>query len=240
MHPVPGRPVDICVIEDNADLNALVVKALTESGYTSYGAPSVEAFQRLLLARQPDIFILDLNLPGEDGTSFARRLRSQRSQVGIIMLTARNDMDERRRGYETGADIYLTKPSSIDELLGAVGALSRRILGSTAGTATLPDAGVASLNRRKLVLSGPQGQVRVTAEEADILAAAASQTDGRMSVGQIRDALGRGEDLTKSAIEIKIVRLRKKLAEVGFPDRAITSVRNHGYHLTVACLMDEA
>lgn len=99
MHTAATGQFDICVIEDNADLNALLVQTLQASDYRAYGAPSVEMFERLLLERQPDIFVLDLNLPGEDGTSFARRVRAKRPEAGIIMLTARNDMDERRKGY---------------------------------------------------------------------------------------------------------------------------------------------
>lgn len=239
MHSAVACNFDICVIEDNADLNALLVQTLQASGYRAYGAPSVEAFERLLLERQPDLFVLDLNLPGEDGTSFARRVRSRRPEVGIIMLTARNDMDERRKGYETGADIYLTKPSSIDELLGAVGALARRI-GAAPQTETHATAEGIVLNHRRLELTGPQGRVRLTAEEADILAAAAANPDGRVSIEEIRTALNRGEDLSKSAIEIKIVRLRKKISEAGIEDRAIASVRNQGYHLMVRCELEQA
>lgn len=239
MHTAATGQFDICVIEDNADLNALLVQTLQASDYRAYGAPSVEMFERLLLERQPDIFVLDLNLPGEDGTSFARRVRAKRPEAGIIMLTARNDMDERRKGYETGADIYLTKPSSVDELLGAVGALARRI-GKALPAAGPTEADAITLNHRKLELNGPQGRVRLSAEEADILAAAASRPDGRISIDDIRSALNRGEDLSKSAIEIKIVRLRKKITEVGITDRAIASVRNQGYHLTVRCEVEQS
>lgn len=239
MHTADTGQFDICVIEDNADLNTLLVQTLQASGYRAYGAPSVETLERLLLERQPDIFVLDLNLPGEDGTSFARRVRASRPEAGIIMLTARNDMDERRKGYETGADIYLTKPSSVDELLGAVGALARRI-GKALPSSGPTDADAITLNQRKLELGGPQGKVRLSAEEADILAAAAARPDGRISIEDIRTALNRGEDLSKSAIEIKIVRLRKKITEVGIADRAIASVRNQGYHLTVRCDLEQA
>lgn len=237
MHIVASGPFDVCVIEDNADLNSLLVQTLAASGYTAYGVASVEAFERLLLERKPDLFVLDLNLPGEDGTSFALRLRQSRPDVGIIMLTARNDMDERRKGYETGADIYLTKPSSVDELLGAVRALARRIASAAHAPAPSETSGI-SLNHRKLELSGPQGRVRLSAEEADILAAAAGNSDGRISIEEIRAALNRGDDLSKSAIEIKIVRLRKKISEAGIAERAIASVRNQGYHLTVQCQVE--
>lgn len=237
MPNVIASQFDVLVIEDNADLNSLLVQALHNAGYSARGVHSVEAFHSLALDRQPDLFVLDLNLPGEDGISFAQKLRAARPSVGIVMLTARDAADDRQRGYATGTDIYLTKPSSTAELLGAVGALARRI--GTAAPVEVPEGGVTvTLHLRRLEVSGPRGRSRLTAEEADILALAASTPDGRMTNDEIRAALNRSDDLTKSAIEIKIVRLRKKLTEAGIEDRAIVSVRNVGYQLMMPCTVE--
>lgn len=225
----PTHSLSIAVIEDNGDLNSLIVESLRAEGYDAHGVSSVEEFGRLILERQPDLFILDLNLPGEDGTSFSLRLRTARPSVGIIMLTARDELDDRSNGYRSGADIYLTKPSSIDELLNAIAALTRRLIRTE--PVAIQSGGGMTLDMRRMELSLPSGSVRLSSEEADILALAASRPDGRMSIDDIRQALGRGEDLSKSAIEIKIFRLRKKFAEAGLDERAISNVRGVGYQL---------
>lgn len=230
-------PLAIAVIEDNADLNALLVQSLRAAGYGSHGVASVEAFERSILSRPPDLFILDLNLPGEDGISFARRLREARPQVGIIMLTARDAVDDRSRGYETGADIYLTKPSSIDELLGAVASLARR-LGRPEQAEPNAVGDDITLDQVRLEVTGPRGKVRLSPEEVEILALLAQRPDGQASFDEIRAALRRDDDLSKSAIEIKIFRLRKKIGQVGTADRTITSVRSLGYRLLVPCALD--
>ncbi len=224
-----NRPL-IAVIEDNADLNGILVHALRAAGYAAEGHLTVEDLEAA--EEQPDLYLLDLNLPGEDGLSFARRLRLTRPQAGIVMLTARNEMDQRRRGYDSGADIYLSKPSSVDEILGAIGALSRRL--APAG-APQPDEGqpVLVLSPRRLEITGPGGSVSVTAGEAAVLAHCAADPDGRISLDAFHDAMPDGRDLSKVAIELKIVRLRKKLAGIGFDGRSIGSVRNFGYQLLV-------
>ncbi len=246
----PPRPL-IAVIEDNTDLNGIIVNAIRSAGYAAIGHASVECFEQggVPLAdpgtEPPHIFLLDLNLPGEDGLSFARRLRKSRPGVGIVMLTARNEMDQRRDGYDSGADIYLTKPSSVDEILGALGALTRRIGATTPrdeqgggpmgrfAAAADPAETVLLLSPRKLELSGPNGSVAISATEAALLAHCAANPDGRISIESFADLMPEAGAISKVAIELKIVRLRKKLVAAGFDGRNIGSVRNYGYQLLV-------
>lgn len=226
---MPASPLRIAVVEDNTDLNGLLVNALRSAGFDATGHASVEDFERS--GDRPHIFLLDLNLPGEDGLSFARRLRGSAGDIGIVMLTARNDMDQRRSGYDSGADIYLTKPSSVDEILGALNALGRRLhtQGLTEGDTTAPP--VLTLSPRKLEVTGPAGSVSITAAEAAVLAYCASDPNGRISLAAFGDILPEGAGLSKVAIELKVVRLRKKLAAAGFDGRSIGSVRKYGYQL---------
>lgn len=221
----------IAVIEDNADLNGILVGALQSAGFRAEGYYSVEAFEQA--GSLPAIFLLDLNLPGEDGISFARRLRHSRPAAGIIMLTARNEMEQRKSGYDSGADIYLTKPSSIDEILGALQALARRLFAQG-----LPDSApvrepALRLSPRRLELGGPAGSVSISAGDAALLGHFAADPERRISIEDFNDVLPDGGTLSKVAIELKVVRLRKKLAAVGFDGRSISSVRNYGYQLLV-------
>lgn len=221
----------VAIIEDNADLNGLLVNALRTAGFDASGHASVEAFEAAS-GPAPLIFLLDLNLPGEDGLSFARRLRVSSPDSGIIMLTARDEMDQRRHGYDSGADIYLTKPSSVDEILGALNALTRRLpLGAASRDRAAPAA--LSLNRRRLELTGPSAIVSLGADESEFLSHCAAGPEGRVSLDQIRTFLRDGDALSKVAIELKVVRIRKKLAAAGIEGRCIVSLRNFGYQLLV-------
>lgn len=225
----PTKPL-IAVIEDNADLNGILVNAIRSAGYDAAGHASVEDFERA--GDRPDIFLLDLNLPGEDGLAFARRLRGTRPEAGIVMLTARNEMDQRKHGYDSGADIYLTKPSSVDEILGALGALVRRVLAQSGAPATTETPALL-ISPRKLEIAGPAGRVSISAGEAAVLVHCASDPDNRISIEAFHEVLPDGNGLSKVAIELKVVRLRKKLASIGFDGRSISSVRNYGYQVLV-------
>lgn len=222
--------LSVAVIEDNAVQNGILVNALQGAGFAAVGFDSVESYEAANTPA-PQIFLLDLNLPGEDGLSFARRLRVARPEAGIVMLTARDEMQQRRLGYDSGADIYLTKPSSLDEIIGALTALGRR-LPQTMSTATEAPQSL-TLDRRKLELSGPSGPVSVSVDEAEFLCQCALGPQGCISLDQFRAFLREGETLSKVALELRVVRIRKKLATAGIKGRSIASVRNFGYQLLV-------
>lgn len=235
MPHLAARPLTTIVVEDQDELNELLVSTIRSEGYASRGVRSVEDYELLGGTALPDIFIVDLNLPGEDGLSFAGRVRQKHPEVGIIMLTARSELQHRAQGYENGADIYLTKPSTKDELLGALNALSRRIRPSAP---SVPTTDVV-LNLRRLSLTGPAAVVNLSSEEADLLKLALDCPGGRIGFDDIRSVLNRGEDVSKAALEIKIVRLRKKIAETGLQGRSIASVRNYGYQTLFSCALSE-
>ncbi len=119
--------MNIIVIEDHDALREVTIAALQDMGHVVQGGDCAEALPELLQNFQADIMVLDLNLPGEDGISLAQRLRKSHPEIGIIMVTARIELSDKLRGYESGADIYLTKPTSVEELGAAIQALSRRI-----------------------------------------------------------------------------------------------------------------
>lgn len=235
MPHLAARPLTTVIVEDQDELRELLVSTVQSEGYMSRGVRSVEDYERMGPSVLPDIFIVDLNLPGEDGLSFAGRTRQQHPHVGIIMLTARCELQHRAQGYENGADIYLTKPSTKDELLGALNALARRVR-----TAARPvPATDLVLNLRRLSLTGPATSVNLSSEEADLVKLAMDCPGGRISFDDIRGVLNRGEDISKAALEIKIVRLRKKIADTGLTSRSIASMRNYGYQTLFSCALSD-
>jgi two-component system alkaline phosphatase synthesis response regulator PhoP len=119
------HPGTILIIEDETSIQNVIRTYLENSGYTTLSANDGVTGLQMAAERQPDLIILDLNLPGMDGIEVAARLR-ERSDVYILMLTARSEENDRVAGLRIGADDYLTKPFSPREMVARVEALMRR------------------------------------------------------------------------------------------------------------------
>lgn len=220
--------LNIVVVEDHDALREVIVEALCNMNHNAVGVDCAEALSDEIGAFSIDLLVVDLNLPGEDGISLARRLRNVQPDVGIIMMTARSQISEKLSGYENGADLYLTKPISVEELGAAVGALARRIK-----RCEQERAGVM-LNRAGLFLQGPQGGVSLSAHEAAMLSALARAPGHRLESWQLIESSGKADaDLSKNTLEVQIVRLRKKLMQAGAADQPIKAVRGQGYQLCI-------
>ncbi|MDD3884808.1 MAG: response regulator transcription factor [Gallionella sp.] len=218
-------PLNIIVIEDHDVLREVTVEALQKSGFHVVGLDCAEA-----LADRPveqiDLMIIDLNLPGEDGFSLARRMRENQPDIGIIMLTARNLSADKINGYESGADIYITKPTSQQALTAAINALARRLRNADQGHFGL------QLMLSSLTLSGPQSTVSLSAQEATLLSALARALGHELESWQLIELLGKSpENYGKSNLDVHISRLRKKLSQAGSADNAIRAIRGKGYRL---------
>lgn len=220
-----ASPFGITVIEDNEAMLDVTTLALQQAGYRVRGMCHTDAFDEHT-AEPVDIVIIDLNLPGESGLSFARRLRAAQPRIGIIMVTARATAADRVAGYHSGADIYLTKPTSMDELLSAVQALANRISGATF-TSEQP-----RLNPRAMQLEFNQQSAKLSDVETRILTALARAAGQRLEHWQLLEIAGLElDDLGKAALEVRMARLRKKLRQAGLPAQAIRPIRNVGYQL---------
>jgi DNA-binding response OmpR family regulator len=218
--------LNITIIEDHTALRRALEDVLRANGHRVTAYDSAEAMQAAADLDKIDILVLDLNLPGEDGISMAKRLRLARPGIGIVMLTARGAPSERQIGYDSGADIYLTKPSSGAELTAAINALARRI-GQKAASA--PEV---VLDPRAMTLTGPQTTVALSASEVELLMAFAKAEDNRLHSSFIA-GIGAGEaEITKATMEVRIVRLRKKLMTAGVASQPIKAVRNFGYQMS--------
>lgn len=218
--------LNIAVIEDNDDLRAAIVGALVGQGHHVVGLDCAEALAEQSDALAIDLMVVDLNLPGEDGISLARRLRDTQPEIGIVMVTARGRSVDRRIGYENGADIYLAKPVSLDELTGAIFALSRRL-----NRAHLPKRSIL-VDAHRLALKGPDGHQRLSAQEAALLAAFARAPDHRLESWQIIEIFDQAERApNRNAMNVTISRLAAKLRQAGAAERPIRSIRNWGYQL---------
>ncbi len=229
----------ILVVEDDPSVRAMLAEYLGTHGYevahVDRGAAMREAIEKSL----PDVVLLDVNLPGEDGLSLARFLR-ERFDVGIIMVTAAADVADRVAGLEVGADDYVVKPFELRELRARVKSVLRRMQarpGATAGSAaSAPSAsrvrvGVCALDLASHQLFGADGsEVPLTNMEFDLL---------KVFVERPNQVLNRDQLLTLTrnrewepfdrSIDIRIARVRRKVEVDPARPQAIRTVRGSGY-----------
>ncbi|OYU19970.1 MAG: hypothetical protein CFE34_02495 [Rhodobacteraceae bacterium PARR1] len=225
----------IVIVEDNAALRESLVDVLAAEDHHVAAFESAEGFLANCSIASVDILLLDLNLPGEDGVSLARRMRADWPDIGIIMLTARGAPADRSAGYESGADIYLTKPSSAPELTASIRALARRL--NTDSRVPTSPAEVSEvplvLNCKTMTLTGRDGMQALTASETDLLQAFAKAPDNRLDVESILGLGPASAPASKAALGVKIVRLRKKLIAAGATGQPLNVIRTWGYQLSV-------
>lgn len=227
--------LNIVIVEDNAALRESLVDVLAAEDHHVVAFESAEGFLANCSIATVDILLLDLNLPGEDGMSLARRMRADWPDLGIIMLTARGAPTDRSDGYESGADIYLTKPSSAPELTASIRALARRLNNDARGAVTPALEAEVSLvlNCKMMTLTGPEGAQALTSSETDLLEAFANAPDNRLDLDSILRLGPAVSPVSKAALGVKIVRLRKKLTAAGAEGQPLNVVRNWGYQLSV-------
>ncbi len=222
----------IMIVEDDREIRSLLADFLTREGYATVCAEDGAEMDRALINTRPDLIVLDLMLPGEDGLSICRRLRAQ-GGLPILMLTAKADDVDRIVGLEIGADDYLPKPFNPRELLARIRAVLRRSDGNgTSSTSRRLAFGalVADLDGRSLA-GGNASAVELTSAEFDLLACFLQRPKRVLSRDQLLDwTRGRTADPFDRTIDVSVSRLRKKLAAAD-PQAAISikTVRNGGY-----------
>lgn len=222
------RPLRIMVIEDYEDLRDTICRVLSEDGHEVVGVAMAEDVDDTPVGFVPDLYIVDLNLPGEDGRSLVARVRRSEPSVGIVIVSARSAVTDRIDGYSSGANIYLTKPVSLEELRAVVAGFVRRLVEAERGK-----DGPFVLHPLRMQVKGPAYSARVTQAEQVLLAAFARAAQQSLEHWQVAAHLGQGEELSKENLEVKLGRLRKKLIACGAPAPAIQSIRGVGYRLCV-------
>ncbi len=230
VHPL----LNIVIVEDHDALREVMVEMLQTQGHHVQGLDCAEALDDSLIRSRIDLLISDLNLPGADGYSLTRRFRAAHPLAGIIMVTARNALDDKVNGYGVGTDIYLAKPVSPDELVAAVNSVARRLNAQSAQSK--PQTGTSlQFDSRRSVLSGPLGDCTLVAAESTILTALARAPDQRLEVWQLLELLNLDLDTyTKSTFEVRLARLRKKLVQVGAEKASLRVIERGVYQLAIA------
>ena len=221
-------PYRIVVVEDSQALNDLLCDALTKAGYTVDGFLDAESLSEFALIKDTDVIVLDIQLPGESGLDLARRLRRLMPNLGVLMLTARTTTMDRIDGYDSGADYYLPKPISPQELVRAVKSLLARKqqFGLDSPTERF------KLSRKTLMLSSGDRSIKLSVGDAAILVALASAPDQQLEHWQIMDLLSKdGDTVNRASLDVRIYRLRVRLADFVSESYPIVSIRGVGYRL---------
>ncbi len=227
----------ILVVDDDPKICRLLARYLVQEGYHVITACNGEEMRQLMAAEQPDLVILDLMLPDEDGLSLARALRSE-SNVAIIMLTGKTDPIDRVVGLEVGADDYVTKPFDERELLARVRSVLRRTLqdGPPASTSEKFIARFAGwqLDLSAYELTSPAGErVHLTSHEFQLISALVTRPNRTLTRNEILDLVaGRDWAPYDRSIDVLVAKVRRKIEDDPKNPTLIQTIRGVGYKFT--------
>lgn len=214
-------------VEDDGNIRNLVLYSLTSAGYDAKGFECVEDFWNAFDEHEPDLVLLDIMLPGQDGIECLRRLREREQRVPVMMLTARSSEYDKVLGLDAGADDYLTKPFGVMELLSRVRALLRRA-GQSSGNGLL-SAGLLTLDPARRTVTCGDTPVTLTFKEFELLHYLLRNQGIVLSREKMMDAVWGvdypGESRT---VDMHIKSLRQKLGPCG---AQIVTVRGAGYKI---------
>lgn len=227
--------IRILIVEDDPDMAELIADLVEAEGWMPLTAPSAEEAMGVLARETVHLALVDHNLPGTSGRTFAQRLRAQ-TNIGIVMVTAAGSAADRVLGLETAADDYVVKPFEPIELTARIKAVLRRAMPQEAKRPSSAAYGFADFTadpeQRSVIRAGGE-KIELTGAEFDLLKVFLDRPGRLLSRDQLLD-LTQGKDRGPfdRSIDVLMSRLRKKL-DVGTPTPIFKTVRNGGYQMTV-------
>jgi two-component system OmpR family response regulator len=221
--------VRLLIVEDNERLAALIAKLLADHAFAVDRVATVDAALAALEVAEYDLILLDLTLPDGEGADVLRRVRQRGHGTPVLVMTARADVVQRVHTLDEGADDYVVKPVSLEELLARVRALLRRprqIAGSVLSV------GNVMLDAAALTLTIGGRPVEIPRRELGVLLALMTSHGRLLAKQKLTDAVySFDQDVTPNAMEAVISRLRRRLDAHG-ATVMITAMRGLGYILT--------
>jgi two-component system, OmpR family, response regulator len=229
----PDDAARILIVDDDPLMRQMLIRYFEQEGYRISGAANAAEMRAQLIAKSHDVILLDIVMPGEDGLTLAREIRT-RSDVGIIMLTGRDELLDRVVGLEVGADDYVVKPFQLRELLARVRSVLRRRKSASeiqdpANETIRFDGWVLDTGRRHLI--SPEGEdVTLTTGEFDILVTLARRPGRVFNRETLMDLTRRRNyEAYDRTIDAQIARLRRKIEADSRNPAFVKSVRGVGY-----------
>jgi len=216
----------LLLVEDDIDLAEGLAASLRQSGYTVDWVVSGTEADHVLQGDEFDLILLDLNLPGKSGLEVLQGLRGHKKPVPVLILSARDETDDRVKGLDLGADDYLTKPFDLAELEARVRALLRR---QRAGEGQRVEFGDLALDAAARSITANGAMLDLTAREYGLMELLMLRAGKVVSKAQISERLCvQGEEMSDGAIETLVHRVRRKIE--GCP-AALRTLRGFGYIL---------
>ncbi|MBJ7264660.1 MAG: response regulator transcription factor [Burkholderiaceae bacterium] len=219
----------VLVIEDDTTLGHALAEFLTDQGYAVDWLTDGERAEGALAALSYDLLLLDLNLPGKSGLDVLRDLRQDGNQIPVLVLTARDGLDDRVAGLYAGADDYVTKPFYLPELAARMRVFARRRSGQAQPQIEVGPLIFDTIGREVRV----DGQrLNLSVRELSVLEMLMARVGRVVTKRQIVNSLSAWDaDFSENAVEVYVYRLRKRLEGTG---AAIQTVRGFGYMLEVS------
>jgi two-component system response regulator QseB len=212
----------LLLVEDDAMIGASVQKGLRQDGFAVDWVRDSRAATAALATETYDLMLLDLGLPDRDGVEFLKSLRSRGSRMPVVIVTARDAVNDRVAGLDSGADDYLLKPFSLDELAARIRAVQRRQSGRAEPVIRVGEVEFDP-GARRVTLGGRE--IDLSARELALLSALLDRPGTILSRAQLEERIyGWGEEVESNAVEVYVHALRKKLGAT-----FIKTVRGVGY-----------
>ncbi|MGB8166324.1 MAG: response regulator transcription factor [Chthoniobacteraceae bacterium] len=219
----------ILVIEDEPQLARHIVRAMDRHGHMAATEHDGAIGLATALREPPDLIVLDLNLPTLDGFSVLAKLREAQSPARVLILTARGEVEHRVRGLKAGADDYLAKPFSMDELVARVEALGRRGATPTAADLLKVDGLHMDVQHRRVTREGKP--IALSPREFDVLQVLMQEPGRVFSRTELCERVWqRDHEYDTRTVEVFIARLRKKV-DSEFAEPLIQTLRSVGYKI---------
>ena len=217
----------IHVVEDERQLARHIARALARHGHTATSHFDGTAALKAAIEHPPDLIVLDLNLPGLEGLSVLAGLRAANCPARVLILTARGEVEHRVKGLDAGADDYVTKPFSMDELVARIEALGRR--GATPTAADLLEVADLHMDVHHRRVTRASRPVALSPREFDVLQLLMQEPGRVFSRTELCERVWqRNHEYDTRTVEIFITRLRKKV-DTGFAAPLIHTIRAVGY-----------
>ena len=221
----------ILIIDDDPKIRKLLTLNLSSLGYEVACAPDARSGLKAVEECSPNLILLDVMMPEVDGFTTLAQIRAK-SQVPVIMLTARDQVEDKVKGFDLGADDYLPKPFAIEELFGRIRAILRRSGGAAASAANISQLsnGELVLDQGDLSVKVGDQAVHLTGMEFKVLAVLMRHKDKVLSHEYLLSSVWGAEFIGEvHYVRVVIARIRQKLKDVGFDSDLIRAVSGVGY-----------
>ncbi len=221
-------PVRLLIVEDDDIVADAIVRGLAAAQYATHRVSSAEAAQAALAAEDFALAVIDVGLPGSDGLSLVRRLRSTGKTLPTLVLTARCTLTDKVKALDLGADDFMSKPFEAAELAARCRALMRRSSGALDGLLKLNRLSIDLVGKRLLL---DADEIELTAREWIILECLSRRVGLIVSKEKLQQALANNDqEVTANTVEVHVSRLRSKLGDTVM----LRSLRGLGYRLDEA------